>query len=138
MVTESVRHLNATSTGGTLCFEEPAEDFRRFDRFPAALRWRLADSNTKPAAAHFEAHVAWSMRNGFGPGRTIAKVDELERNELVVFAGEYLGRFRHQLPYVAAEVSVQRYGDLGPSKHPPRRYGKPVFRRQHPKRRRLC
>lgn len=135
MVLASVRLLNATSTGGQLFFEAPEDDFRRFDRLPHELRWRLADNNGKTAAAAFEAHIDWAMRFGHGARKTVAKVDELERNELAVFAGEYRGLYGHELPHLAAAASIQRYGERGPSKHPPRRCGKPVFRRQHPKRR---
>jgi hypothetical protein len=132
----SVRLLNATSSGERLTFEAPEDDFRRFDRFPAALRWRISNNNTKLAAAAFEEHLAWAQRQGLGVSRTIAKINEIERNEIAVFAGEYRARYGTPLPHIAAGASIQRYGALGPSRHPPRRVGAPVLR-AHAKRRRF-
>ena len=126
MTSVAVRLLNATSTGERLTFEDPVDDFARFDRFPPALRWRIAEDNTKLAAKAFEAHAAWAQRTGAGIGRTIAKIDEHERNEIAVLAGQYRAQCGTRYPHLAAEVSIQRYGALGPSRHPPKRYGKPV------------
>lgn len=137
MSTESVRLLNATSTGEALTFEAPSIDFARFDRLPASLRWRIACNNTKLAARAFEAHIGWSLRQGFGPERTIAKINEHERHEIAVAAGEYRGKFKLEYPHTAAVVSIQRYGELGPSRHPPLRYGKPVVWPKKRGRRRL-
>jgi hypothetical protein len=112
----SVRLLNATSSGERLTFEAPEDDFRRFDRFPPELRWRIATNNTKLAAAAFEAHYEWARSNGLGAARTIGKINEIERNELAVFAGEYRGKYGHVMPHVAAGASIQRYGPLGSTK----------------------
>jgi hypothetical protein len=131
---ESVRSLNATTAGGDLAFESPDVDFARFDRFPPQLRWCIANNVTKLAAVHFQAHYEWARSRG-GARLTIAKIDRLEMNEIAVFAGEYRGKYKMELPHIAAQVSVQRYGQMGPSKHPPRRFGPPIFRPQHSKRR---
>ena len=66
----------------------------------------------------------------------VAKINEIERNEIAVFAGEYRARYGTPLPHIAAGASIQRYGALGPSRHPPRRVGAPVLR-AHAKRRRF-
>lgn len=123
----AVRALNAT-TSGDLTFEDPATDFERFDRLPPELRFRLATNNTKAAAGAFEAHAAWCRQRGIGAARTIARVNELEANELAVFAGQYRGRYKTVLPHLGAEVSIQRYGALGPSKYPPRSFGRDIYR----------
>jgi hypothetical protein len=134
---DRVRLLNATSSGETLRFQSPEEDFRAFDALPAVVRRQIADSNTKLAASAFTEHIAWAQRNGFGPARTMAKIVELERNEIAVFAGEYFAGTGCRYGHTAAEASIQRYGDRGPSRHAPRRYGKPVFRPRKGQRRRL-
>lgn len=126
MTSAVIRLLNATSTGERLTFEDPVDDFARFDRFPPALRWRIANNNTKLACVAFEAHLSWAQRSGLGPSRTIAKINEIERNEIAVFAGQYRAQCGAPYPHTAAEASIQRYGELGPSRHPPKRYGKPV------------
>lgn len=123
-----LRLLNATSSGETLHFEDPASDLARFDRLPPAVRWRIANANTKLAAAKFEPHVAWADKWGLGSVPTVRKIAELEGNEIAVFAGEYRGRYVDTLPHVAADASVQRYGERGPSQHPPRPPGKAPLR----------
>lgn len=60
--------------------------------------------------------------------RTCERFDEMERNEIAVFAGEYRAQCGTDYPHTAAHASIQRYGELGPSKHPAKRYGKPVLR----------
>lgn len=132
----AVRALNAT-TSGDLTFDDPASDIEKFDRFPPELRFRIATNNTKLAAGAFEAHVAWAQRQGVGSGRTIARINEFEVNEIAVFAGQYRGRYGTVLPHIAAGASVQRYGPLGASKHPARSSGRPIWRKPwRPRRRR--
>ena len=126
MPSAAVRLLNATSTGERLTFDDPVDDFAQFDRFPPALRWRIAENNTKASCAAVAQHFAWAQRNGFGASRTIGKINEIERNEIAVFAGQYRAQVGVPYPHTAAEASIQRYGALGPSRHPPKRYGKPV------------
>lgn len=133
MTSQSIRSLNATTAGGDLTYETPEQDFARLDRFPFAVRWRIATANTKLAAAGFEQHYRWARGNG-GEGLTIARIDQIERNEIAVFAGQYRGETGLELPFVKAEIGMQPYGPLGESRHPPRRYGKPVFRAQNRKR----
>ena len=135
MTSQTVRSLNATTAGGDLTYESPAQDFARFDQFPPALRWRIATANTKLAAAGFEQHYRWARGKG-GAELTIARIDQIERNEIAVFAGEYRGQTGQELPFLKAEVSIQPYGLRGESRHLPRRYGKPVLRLQTRKRRR--
>lgn len=134
----SARLLNATSTGDHLTFEEPAVDLARLDTFPAELRWRFQEAATKLSTRAFDAHLRWARAQGLGVSRTIAKLAEIEGNEIAVFAGEYRAQCGAVYPHVAAGASIQRYGELGPSRHPPKRYGKPVVRAQHRgKRRRI-
>ena len=128
MTSTAVRLLNATSSGERPTFEDPAVDLARMDGWPPELRWRFQESATKLSTKAFEAHYRWGCQQGFGARRTIAKLLEIERNEIAVFAGEYRGRYGVTYPHTAAEASIQRYGELGPSRHPPRRYGKPVVR----------
>lgn len=127
---------NATTTGERMTREAVDVDLARFDRFPLALRRRIDGNTTKASTAAVEPHLAWAMSNGRGEQATIRRIDEIERNEIAVFAGEYFAATGCRYPHTEAQASIQRYGALGPSKHPPKRYGKPVFRRQHPKRRR--
>jgi hypothetical protein len=132
----AVRLLNAATTGD-LTFDDPVSDMIKFDRFPPELRFRIATNNTKLSAGAFEKHVAWADRHGLGPGRTIAKINEFEKNEIAVFAGQYRGRYGSVLPHIAAGASVQRYGSLGASKHPARLVGRPIYRKPwRPRRRR--
>lgn len=131
----AVRALNAT-TSGDLTFEDPETDMARFDRFPFELRYRLNVNNTKLACGAFEQHLAWARRQGFGPGRTIAKINEFENNEIAVFAGKYRGHYGTTLPHVAAGASIQRYGVPGPSKHPPKPFKRPIYRKPYRPRRR--
>lgn len=127
---------NATSTGEALTHEPLDWDLLRLDLFPSALRRSVRENNTKVSTKAIAEHFAWAQRNGRGPGATIARIGEIERNEIAVFAGEYFAATGCRYPHTEALASIQRYGALGPSKYPPKRYGKPVFRRQHPKRRR--
>lgn len=128
---------NATSTGETLTHEPIDIDLARFDALPAELRRCVDACATKVSTAAIAPHLAWAMQTGRGAGATIRRILEIERNEIAVFAGEYRALTGARYPHTEAEASIQRYGELGPSKHPPRRYGKPVFRRQHPKQRRF-
>ena len=130
----AVRLLNAATTGD-LTFDDPVSDLVKFDRFPPELRFRIAVNNTKLAAGAFEAHMAWAGRQGLGPGRTIAKINEFEQNEIAVFAGQYRGRYGSVLPHIAAGASIQRYGMPGASKHPPKQFGRPIYRKPSLKRR---
>ena len=130
-MSQSVRLLNATSTGERLTFEDPAEDLARLDRMPRELRWSFQDSATKLSTKAFEAHLKWSMENGHGHIRTLRKMREIETNEIAVAAGEYRAQCGTPYPHIEAVASIQRYGELGPSKHPPKNYGRPVI---HPRR----
>lgn len=134
----ALRAMNAT-TSGDLTFEDPAADLARFDRLPPELRFRVASNNTKISCASLEGHVAWCQQRGLGPSRTIAKINELEMNELAVFSGQYRGRYKTVMPHVAAEATIQRYGSPGPSRHPPKLLGRAIYlaaSRPHRRRRR--
>lgn len=123
----AVRALNATTTGD-LTFEDRAVDMARFDRFPAELRYRLATNNTKPACLSLEAHAKWAMRQFGGVSRTIARVNKIEQNDLEVFAGQYFGQYGTKMPHIAAEATFLRYGMMGPSRHPPKAFGRDIYR----------
>lgn len=127
---DNVRLLNATSTGDVLTFEAPEDDLRRLDAMPAMLRWRFQQSATKLSTRAFAAHLAWAMSVGRGASATVGKLAEIERNEIAVFAGQYRAECGNAYPQIAADASIQRYGELGPSRHPAKRYGKPVVRKQ--------
>lgn len=129
MARPDLRLLNATASADRLIFEEPADDLRRLEWYPRPLPWRFQEAATKVATAAFQAHVEWSLRNGWGAVRTCQKFDEQEINEIAVFAGEYRAECGTPYPHVAAGASIQRYGAAGPSQHPAKRYGKPVLRR---------
>lgn len=132
----AVRLLNAATTGD-LTFDDPTSDMEKFDRLPVELRFRIATNNTKLAAGAFEQHVAWANRQGIGSGRTIAKINQFEQNEIAVFAGQYRGHYGTVLPHVAAGASIQRYGHPGLSKHAPKSFGRPIYRKPwRPRRRR--
>jgi hypothetical protein len=104
--TSASRNLNTADDQPTR--ESPVDDFRRFDRFPPELRWRLAINNTNLACAGFEMHLQWAMRNG-GPQRTIGRINEIEANEIEVFAGRHRAQHGYELPHVAARATVLRY-----------------------------
>lgn len=123
-----LRLLNATASADRLIYEEPQDDLRRLEWFPRPLPWRFQECATKVATRAFQPHVEWALRNGKGPLPTCQKFDEMERNEIAVFAGEYRADCGTDYPHIAAGASIQRYGELGPSKHPPKRYGKAVLR----------
>ncbi len=133
---KAVRLLNSATAGGTPHFEAPQVDMERFDRLPPAVRLRVNENNTKMAAKWAADHLLWAERNGFGISRTISKIDEIERYEITVFAGQYQSAYQARLPHVAAGASIQRYGALGPSRHPPRRLAAPVIHRSRASRRR--
>jgi hypothetical protein len=128
--------MNATATGEVLTFEEPAADLARLDWFPRDLAWRFRQATIKASTAAFAKHLDWAMRNGRGPAATCRKFDEYEMNEIAVFAGEYRAQCGTVYPHIAADASIQRYGELGASRHPPRRIGKPVMRRGGKRRKR--
>lgn len=135
-MSQSVRLLNATSTGDRLTFEDPAIDLARFDRMPREMRWVFQQDATKLATKEIGKHLDWAIRTGRGCGPTIAKVREHETNEIAVFAGEYRAQCGTPYPHVEAVASIQRYGALGPSKHPPKNYGRPVIHPRKGRRRR--
>ena len=104
------------------------------EQFPPELRRALNESATKLNSLAFVDHYNWAVRQGLGAQRTLRRLAEIERNELEVFAGKYkaecqgrLGR-DETLPHVGAAATVQRYGALGPSSHPPRRLGPAIVR----------
>jgi hypothetical protein len=134
-VSQAVRPLNATAAG-ELTFEPPAIDLARLDWFPPDLAWRFQQAAVKAATHDFGPHLDWALRNGYGAGRTISKFDENERNELAVFAGRYRGECGTVLPHVAAGATIQRYGERGPSKHPPRAFPAALMRRGKRRRKR--
>jgi hypothetical protein len=105
------------------------------EQYPPALRRAFNDAAIKVNCLSFVDYFNWAIRNGHGEGRVLAKFRETEANEILVFAGQYRGRYKCDLPHIAASATVQRYGDPGPSRHPPRRTGKPIFQRRAIKRR---
>jgi hypothetical protein len=125
---QSLRLLNATATGDRLIFEEPQDDLRRLEWFVRSIAWRFQQSAAKQATAPWSEHMAKCLHFGWDGRKACAKFDEMERNEIAVFAGEYRAECGTEYPHTAAGVSIQRYGDLGPSKHPPKRYGNAVLR----------
>jgi hypothetical protein len=135
-MSKSVRLLNATSTGEIPTFEAPEVDQARLDELPAALRGCFYQTVTKLSTKAFCEHLAWARAHGLGVMPTVDLIDRIEANEIAVAAGEYRALCGTDYPHVAAGVSIQRYGDIGPSKHPPRNYGKPVIRPPGAKQRR--
>jgi len=127
---EAVRRLNATFTGETPTYEAPEDDLARLDQMPAALRGCFYQAATKLSVKAFAEHWAWARHHGHSVMATVDLMDRIETNEIAVAAGEYRAQCGSEYPHVAAHATVQRYGDIGPSKHPPRIYGKPIFRRR--------
>lgn len=107
------------------------------EQFPPELRARFNDAIVKLNCLAFVEHYNWAIRTGHGAARTISRINELERNETAVLAGRYLAQYKMPLPHVGAGASVQRYGPLGLSRHPARRYGKPVMRARSKRRRQV-
>lgn len=136
----SNRLLNATSTGEAPTYQSDVEDLSWFDTLPPTLQRLVRENATKMSSA-WTADQLRRASTVFGSrAEAIASVGRktlnTERFEIAVFAGEYFAETGSKYPHTEAQASIQRYGDLGPSKHPPRRYGKPVLRPQRRRRRR--
>jgi hypothetical protein len=106
-----------------------------FDALHVELRRVLNETASKIGSVNVWHHRGWARERGLPISVTIQKIRELEYYEIEVFAGRHMAQFGYALPHIAARVSIQRYGQMGPSKHPPRRVGPPIFRPQHSKRR---
>lgn len=98
------------------------------EQYPPEMRRAFNEAAIKVNCLAFVEYYNWAIFQGYGPGRVVAKLRETEANEIAVFAGQHLGRYRSALPHVAAQATIQRYGALGPSRHPPQRFGAPVIR----------
>ena len=122
------RRQNNAFVGAPPAYDTREDEFAAFDALPPMLRAALNQNAVKLSSRTVAHHLAWVMRVGRGPSATVAKVAELERFEIEVFAGRYLSETKLSLPHVTAGATVQRYGKLGPSLFPPRRYGKPSLR----------
>lgn len=130
-----LRQANAATAGGPLA-EVPIDvELTVFEQYPPALRCAFNETATKVNCLAFVDHYNWAVRQGFSYEPTLRKLHDMERNEIAVFAGQFRAQHKCDLPHTAAGATVQRYGDLGPSRHPPRRTGKPILQRRARKRR---
>lgn len=138
-MTQSVRLLNSTSTGESPTMEDPDVDMERVDLLPAPLRRQLWVMSTKVSAKWMEDQLGRAVRvmpRGDAISSVGRKAAMTETFEIGVFAGEYRAQCGTPYPHVAADASIQRYGVMGPSKHPPRNYGKSVLPQRRGRRRR--
>jgi hypothetical protein len=142
----SQRSQNNTFAGGALKADDRESEMSAFDALPPAIRWSLNECASKLTAVNTWHHRMWARERGLPVEVTIDKLAMLEGFEIEVFAGQYLAQMADRgcghagepplpLPHVAAGASIQRYGPVGPSLHPPRRYGKPVMRASRKRRR---
>lgn len=130
-----LRQANAETRGEPLT-EVPIDvELAVLEQYPPTLRRMFNEAATKVNCLAFVEHFNWAVRNGYGSERTERKLAQMEANEIEVFAGQYAARYRHFLPHVAAQATVQRYGEVGPSRHPPRAVRPLIFRPQTRKRR---
>lgn len=136
-----IRLLNATSTGERPTFQSAPDDLEFLDGLPKTLRRQVCANNTKMSAAWATDQLSRAMGCGKFPSIEAAvasvcrKTALTEGFEITVFAGQYKAEHGCDLPHTAAGATVQQYGAYGLSRHPPRRYGKPVYRRQTKRRR---
>jgi hypothetical protein len=132
-------HQNRIFAGAPLSADTLADEMAAYDSLPRALQHKLDENATNLSAVRVVNHAMWGVRQGYGVKGAIQAtsqaVDKIEANELLVWAGEYRSRYGQTLPHIAAGVSIQRYGELGASRHPAHRIGKPVFRRHKGRRR---
>ena len=142
MTRPDTRLLNATSAGEQLRVEDYVTDMERFDLLPPPLRRQVDGNNTKMAAGWAEDQLRRARAAGYAFGEAVASVCRktalTEGYEIAVFAGEYRAQCGTPYPHTEAQASIQRYGAMGPSRFPPRRFGCPVVPpRKRRRRRRL-
>ena len=122
----SQRRGNNTFVGARLQYDDRAAEMTAFDALPAPLRRMLDQNATKLSAVRITAFVADINRqaNDYGEAvhYTMKRLPEIERNEVFVFAGRYRARMMTPYPFIEAQVQIMRYGPLGPSRFPPRRF----------------
>lgn len=99
-----------------------------FEQFPPSIRHALNETTIKVNSLSIVEYYNWAVRNGHGSAKVVQKVHELEANDLAVFAGRHRARHGYVLPHVAADATILRYGLMGPSRHPARRFGGPIMR----------
>ena len=120
------RTANNTFVGARLQYDDRASEMAAFDALPAPLRRMLDQNASKLSAVRVTAFVADIARqaNDYGEAvhYTMKRLLEIERNEVLVFAGRYRAQTLRPYPFVEAGVRIMRYGELGPSRHAPRRY----------------
>lgn len=96
-----------------ISYDTVENDFRHFDALPLEIRRVIADAAVKLACGALADHAAWSVKNG-GIGRTIDRIHEFERNEILAFAGQWRDAAGRGYPHVAADATIQQYGLRGP------------------------
>lgn len=105
----SVRDLNASFAGAPLRPVPIDRDFAAYDALPKDLRRRIAENTTKLDCEGWLAHAGWSVQRCGSGAMSVARLDEIERNEIAVFAGQYRARCGFEYPHVAAQASIQRW-----------------------------
>ena len=81
------------------------------EQYPPEMRAVFNDAAIKVNCLSFVDYYNWALSNGYGVNRVIAKFRETEANEILVFAGQHMGRYKYPLPHVAAGATIQRYAD---------------------------
>jgi len=129
------RLQNNSFVGAPLLYDSREAEMAAFDALPPRIRLVLNEGVNKLASKTIAHHLAWARSAGRGEDATLRKLAEIEKFEMEVWAGRYLAETGQKLPHAEAGATVQRYGHLGPSRHPARRYGKPGIVHRRAKRR---
>lgn len=136
MATVSQRR-NSSFTGAPLLYATYELEFEAHDSLPSAIRWAIEEAPTKLSSASVLRVMEHNgLRHEAAVRYINGKLAMLERAELAAFVQTFEGitastrdKTLHGMryPHTAANATKQTYGALGPSRHPPRRFGPPVI-----------
>lgn len=106
-------HMRQANAGGVDQSAVPIDvELAVLEQYPPELRRLFHDAAIKVNCLAFVDYYNWALRNGYGPDRMVSKFRETEANEIAVFAGQHMGRYRYPLPHVAAGATILRYSDI--------------------------
>lgn len=113
----SNRRNNNTFAGAVLQYDTREDELAAFDALPKPLRWMLNENATKLSAVRVQKFVD-NIASQAGDVTeavlyTMRRLPEIERNEILVTAGRYRSETLQDYPFIAAGVTVQRYGPHG-------------------------